>query len=220
MGTRNITLDQQVIDAFIIEKVFTAVKLSEMLQCSIITVHRRLKEWGAYTSYNKNGRYYTLQSIPTFNKRGIWQYQDIYFSRYGTMKNTVITLVKKSRKGLNHNELQEIIGLNPKCFLSRFKELTGVKKELYKNCIIYFSSDPGEYEAQRRKRFPPEPATIELPPDAQAIIILVELIHHPEMNIITLAKHLQKKGHTIKAESITALFRQYGIDKKKPNTRL
>ena len=126
MNTRNIELDQQAINTFSLEKVLTVTKLSEILQCSLITVHRRLKEWGACTSYNKNGRYYTLHSIPAFNKNGIWRYQDIYFSRYGTLKNTVIALVIKSKNGLNHAELKEIIGMNPKCFLARFKQLPGV----------------------------------------------------------------------------------------------
>jgi len=182
-------------------------------------VRRRLKEWDAYTSYNKNGRYYTLPSILKFNKNGIWQYQDIYFSRYGTLKNTVIALTVKSKKGLNHAELSEIIGLNPKYFMARFTELSGVKKERYKNHIVYFSSDPSEYEAQRRKRFPPEPSAAKLPPDVHAIIILVELIHHPGMSIDALAAQLQEKGHTIEAGSIAALFSKYRIDKKKLSTQ-
>lgn len=36
---------------------------------------------------------------------------------------------------------------------------------------------------QKRNRFPPKPAATSLPPDAQAIIILVELIHNPGMSI-------------------------------------
>jgi len=220
MKIRNSALDQQAISSFALEKVLTVTDLSEILQCSLITVRRRLKEWDACTSYNKNGRYYTLPSIPTFNKKGIWRYRDIYFSRYGTLKNTVIALAAKSKKGLSHAELQEIIGLNPKCFMARFKELPGVKKERYKNYIIYFSSDPEAYEAQKRNRFPPEPTAVGLPPDAMAIIILVELIHHPEMNIDELTLQLQKKGHTIEAGSIAALFRLYRIDKKKLNTKL
>ena len=220
MNIRNIALDQQAINTFTLEKVLTVTELSEILQCSLITVHRRLKEWDAYTSYNKNGRYYTIRSIPAFDKNDIWRYRDIYFSRYGTLKNTVIALASKSKKGLNHAELQEIIGLNPKCFMARFKELPGVKKERYKNYIIYFSSDPEKYEAQQRNRFPPEPAAAELPPDAQAIIILVELIHHPGMSIDELTAQLEEKGNAIEAGSIATLFKKHRIDKKKLNTRL
>ncbi len=215
MKIKNSALDQQAIRSFALKKVLTVADISEILSCSLITVRRRLKSWDACTSYNKNGRYYTLPSIPEFNKKGIWRYRDIYFSRYGTLKNTVIALAAKSKKGLNHTELQEIIGLNPKCFMSRFKELPGVKKERYKNYIIYFSSDPEAYEAQKRNRFPPEPSAAKLPPDAQAIIILVELIHHPAMSIDELAVQLQEKGHAIEVSSVTELFRHYRIDKKK-----
>ena len=56
-------------------------------------------------------------------------------------------------------------------------------------------------------------------PDAQAIIMLVELIQHPGMSVDELSAHLQGKGHTIKAESICAVFQKYGIDKKKLNMR-
>ena len=215
MKIRNSELDQQAIRSFASKKVLTVTDLSEILSCSLITVRRRLKSWDACTSYNKNGRYYTLPSILTFNKNGIWSYRDIYFSRYGTLKNTVIALAAKSKKGLNHAELQEIIGLNPKCFMARFKELPGIKKERYKNYIIYFSSDPEAYEAQKRNRFPPVPSAAKLPPDAQAIIILVELIHHPRMSIDELAVQLQQKGHAIEVSSVTELFRHYRIDKKK-----
>jgi len=105
-------------------------------------------------------------------------------------------------------------------FFGPFQATSGRKEATIQKLLIYFSSDPKEYETQQRNRFPPEPAATELPPDAQAIIILVELIHHPEMNIDELTLQLQKKGHTIEAGSIAALFRLYRIDKKKLNTRL
>ena len=84
---------------------------------------------------------------------------------------------------------------------------------------MYFSDDPGTYEAQKRNRFPPEPTAFKLPPDAQAIIILVELIHHPRMSVDELAAQLQHKGHAIEAGSIVALFEQQRIGKKKLNTK-
>ncbi len=219
MNTRNSALDQLAINTFALEKVLILTEVCKILLCSPITAHRRLKEWGAYTSYNKNGRYYTIGAIPEFNENGIWQYKDIYFSRYGTLKNTVIALTVKSKKGLNHAELQEIIGLNPKCFMARFKELSGIKRERYKNTIIYFSDNAQTYEAQQRNRFPPEPAAAALPPDAQAIIILVELIHNPGKSIDELAAQLEKKGTPITSGSVAVLFKKYRIDKKKLNMK-
>ena len=219
MRIRSILLDQQAMGSFALKKVLTVTDLTEILQCSLITVRRRLKEWDACTSFNKNGRYYTLSTIATFNRNGIWRYRDIYFSKYGTLKNTVIALAVKSKKGLNHAELHEIIGLNPKCFMARFKDLPGVRKERDKNHIIYFSSDPDTYEAQKRNRFLPEPTAAKLPPDALAIIIFVELIHHPRMSIDELAAQLQQNGHPIEAATIATLFSHYHIDKKKLSTQ-
>ena len=75
MKKQNTELDERAIRAFTLKKVLTIDELLKILICSIITVRRRLKEWHAYTSYNKNGCYYTLPSIPKFNKKGIWNYQ-------------------------------------------------------------------------------------------------------------------------------------------------
>ena len=51
------------------------------------------------------------------------------------------------------------------------------------------------------------------------MIILVELIHHPRMGVDELGGELRKKGHAIETESISALFDEHQIVKKKPNTR-
>ncbi|WP_297291265.1 hypothetical protein, partial [Oceanicoccus sp.] len=56
-----------VIKSFKKENIVTVALLMTWLSCSMPTARRRLKEWGAYTSYNHNGRYYTLPEIPKFN---------------------------------------------------------------------------------------------------------------------------------------------------------
>jgi hypothetical protein len=193
----------------------TINELLKILVCSIITVRRRLKEWHAHTSYNKNGCYYTLPSIPEFNKKGIWNYQGILFSKYGTLKNTIIELARKSKKGLSHFELEEIIRMNPKCFMARFKNIPGLNKEKHKRQVIYFSSDPNVYKTQKEKRFPPEPPTLKLPPDTISIIILVELIHNPGISVDELSTRLQNKGHKIEVNTIRNLLEHYNISKKK-----
>ncbi len=61
-------------------------------QCRM-SVFRRLKEIGYRTSYTHCGRYYTLENIPKFDERGLWFYQDVGFSKSGTLKATLKTLV-------------------------------------------------------------------------------------------------------------------------------
>jgi len=212
--------EETVLSTFHTKKILTIKELSELLSCSDITSRRRLKQWQAITSYNQNNRYYTLPAIPTFNKKGLWQYQGVFFSKHGTCKQTVIHLVQRSDKGLSNKELAEVLGENPNSLLAHFKEISGLKKERHNRDIVYFSSDREAYMRQKRNRFPPDPAVGKLPSDAQAIIILVELIHHPGMSIDELTTGLQRKGHTIKSGDIAALFTKYGITKKKQNTRL
>ena len=65
----------QVTRAFKRQKVVTIVQLSNWLSCSIVTARRRLKAWHAYTSYNRNGRYYTLPEIAQFDDIGLWWHQ-------------------------------------------------------------------------------------------------------------------------------------------------
>lgn len=214
------SFEETVLSSFRTKKVLTIQELSELLSCSNITSRRRLKKWQALTSYNRNNSYYTLPSIPIFNRKGLWQYHGIFFSKHGTCKQTVIHLVQQSEKGLSNKELGEVLGENPNSLLAHFKEISGLTKERDGRDIVYFSSDEEVFRQQQRKRFPPEGAAWELPPDADAIIILVELIHHPRMSINELTAQLQGKGHTFKAESITALFKKHGITKKKQNTRL
>jgi hypothetical protein len=52
-------------------KVLTIEQLVRLLESSVITARRQLKKWRAYTSFNMNGRYYTLPGIPRFDENGI-----------------------------------------------------------------------------------------------------------------------------------------------------
>ena len=206
--------EEAVLFTFHAKKILTIDELCELLSCSAITSRRRLKQWQALTSYNQNNRYYTLPSIPIFDKLGLWHYRGVFFSKHGTCKQTVVHFVRVSEKGLSNTQLAEILGENPNSLLAHFREIPGVTKERHGRDIVYFSSEEDVYRRQQRRRFPPEPSVAKLPPDAQAIIILVELIHHPRMNVDELAAQLQHKGHTIKADSIAELFRQHRIEKK------
>ena len=64
--------EETVLFTFHARKILTIDELCELLSCSAITSRRRLKQWQALTSYNQNNRYYTLPSIPIFNKLGLW----------------------------------------------------------------------------------------------------------------------------------------------------
>ncbi|WP_207309150.1 hypothetical protein [Desulfobacter hydrogenophilus] len=81
------------------DKIMAIEKLAQLLQCSAITVRRRLKKWKTFTSINQNGRYYTLPEIPEFDDNGLWKYQFALFSKHGNLKQTIIELVKDLKLG-------------------------------------------------------------------------------------------------------------------------
>lgn len=216
MRPRKTERNQQTINAFKQHKVLTFGAVSSLLQLSVATVRRRLKEWGALSSYNKSGQYYTLPSIPEFNKQGLWKYEGAFFSKHGTLKNTVIHLVQISQRGLSNSELQEILGINPNSYLPQCEQLAGVRREKHKRQVVYFSSDEEVCRRQKQNRFPPEPTALKLPPDAIAIIVLVELVKHPGSTPEQLSQMLQREGYKIDADMIDNLFEHHGL-KKKPN---
>jgi hypothetical protein len=218
MRIRNIQQEKKALNTFTQKKVVTVPELALLLQCSPTTVRRRLKEWNVYTSYNKNGQYYTLPSIPQFSKKGLWQYREIFFSKHGTLKNTIIHFARISEKGLSNSELAEIIGVNPHSFMPQFKELAELRREKYGRQVVYYSSESQVHQSQKEKRFPPEPPLGKLPPDAESIAILVERIQNPKSSIVELSRILSEKGYSIGEETIRGLFQYHGLLKKTLDT--
>jgi hypothetical protein len=126
--------------------------------------------------------------------------------------------VRTSEKGLSNAELAELIGVNPQSFMPQFKGLTEIRREKYRRQVVYYHSDPQVYQAQKQKRFPPEPPLRKLPPDAQSIAILVERIRNPKGSPAELSQILSRKGYAIGEEAIRALLEYHGLEKKTPDT--
>jgi|TARA_B100000315_G_scaffold254277_1_gene294987 hypothetical protein len=215
MRPRKTERDQQTIKAFKQHKVLTFVALCSLLQLSIATVRRRLRDWSALSSYNKSGQYYTLPLIPEFNKQGLWKHEGVFFSKHGTLKNTVIHLVQISKRGLSNSELEEILGVNTNSYLPQVKQLAGVRREKHSRQVVYFAADKELYKQQKQNRFPPEPAALKLPPDAITIIILVQLVKHPGSSPEQLSEILRRESYEIDAVMIDNLFERHGLKKNR-----
>ena len=192
-------------------------ELAKLLRCSPITARRRLKEWRAYTSYNRNGRFYVLPDIPKFDVNGLWRYRTISFSKYGNLKKTVVRLVHDSAAGLPATELGKLVGLLPRSFLSHFRGVEQLHREIVGNRFVYFSSDKKILARQKQKRQEAEARArlAELPMNAESIDILVERIKHPHLSAEQLSVRLRKKGHRIAPEAIRNFFAYHGLLKKK-----
>ena len=91
-------------------KILTLGEVAELIHSSIHTARRRIKEWRAHTSYNQNGRYYTLPEVPEFDAEGLWRCRGVFFSRHGNLKQSVVELIARSQAGLDAGELGSLLG--------------------------------------------------------------------------------------------------------------
>jgi hypothetical protein len=72
-----------------------------------LTVFRKLRPLDYLTSYSHRGSFYTLASIPRFDEQGLWTCRGAWFSRYGTLLNTVEAMINASPAGCFAYELND-----------------------------------------------------------------------------------------------------------------
>ncbi|MFW5870911.1 MAG: hypothetical protein ACOCVH_00325 [Verrucomicrobiota bacterium] len=135
-----------------IKKVVTLAELMLNLNCSRRTAQRRLAQWEAMSSYNQNGRYYTLPDIPKFDANGLWRYRGVFFSRFGSLPETFVELVARSPAGLAASEAGELLGLRPSSFLWSLRDHPALRREKHRGRYLYLSSDAERSQAQRQQR--------------------------------------------------------------------
>lgn len=195
-------------------KVMTISQLADLLYCSVPTVRNRLRAWKAYTSYNKNGRYYTLPSIPRFDEHGLWKFKGVFFSKHGNLKQTVIQLVKSSLMGLEGSEIGRLLGLAPRSFMSHFRKIDGLYRERFEGRFIYFSDEEAVLLKQKQRlKKALEKRLAAVPSATDAVLVLAELIKHPDSSLQDCSRRLKRRGIDIAPEAIQNLLDYHGIKK-------
>ncbi len=202
------------VKTFRARKVCTISELTDLLECSAPTVRRRLKHWSAHTSYNKNGRYYALPDVVRFDANGLWRYRAICFSRYGNLRQTLIGVVRNSRAGLCAAEFRELLGVEPRSFLSLFRNVAELRRERHQGRFVYFATEQGIRNRQKQRRLEMS-REAEMPSDAETIVVLVETIKHPGLSVEQLVARLRKRSFHISAQSVRNLFAVHGLSGKK-----
>jgi len=197
-----------------IKKVVTLVELALHLQCSPRTVQRRLADWKAINSYNRNGSYYTLADIAKFNANGLWRYRGAFFSRFGNLPATFVQVVANSQAGLTAAEAGDLLGLRPSSFLWSLRDHPALNREKHQAVYVYFSSAPARYTSQREQRRLAQ-RTTRLPTDYEAVFILVEKIKHPDLSNKALSQRLKKQKLSVEPETIQNLLVRHDLTVKK-----
>ena len=105
------------------------------------TMFLKLKELGYLTSYSHGGKYYSLKEIAKFNDQGIWSYKSVYFSKYGTLLNTIPVIVNESDQGYTASELERVLMVkvaNPLLGLAANK---GIFRSKHSGVYVYYSKN-------------------------------------------------------------------------------
>jgi len=195
-------------------KVFTLDRLMSAMGCSMPSARLRLKQWKAYTSYNQNGRYYSLPTVPRFDHTGLWFYKDASFCRYGNLKKSVVGLIQHAPSGLTGKEIGKLLRLAPRSFLHHFRSVEGIRREKIEGVYVYVSDDPVRSGDQLRLRQEVQKSLT----DADAVLLLSALIRHHGISEEELTALPEVKARKIPAAAIHTFLTRHGLLKKTPGT--
>lgn len=213
--SRNLeTVDRQALKVFRARKTATVDEIATFLGASLPTARRRLKAWGAYHSYNHNGRFYALPAVARFDDNGLWRHGGRGFSKHGNLAQTLVQLVADSEDGLCAAELGELLGSAPHSFLWQFRDHPALRRRKHQGRFVYFSADEARYATQSKARQDSSRDT-KMPGDGEAVAILVAAIKHPGLSARRLCRAIQKAGGSSTPQRIKNLFARHGLTLKK-----
>ncbi len=208
-------------------RVATMNELVQSLDLSHMTVFRALKKYGYYTSFNHNAGFYTLQDTPCFDRRGLWFYDHIGFSRHGNLKQTLRALIEQSDAGCTVAELQHTLATQVGVVLSRLRAEQQLGQFSLGRQAVYLARSPQQQSqqmaARRRQREQQAPALPATPRKGvpaglkalEVIQLLIQMIRTPQASDASLARTLQNAEVPVTAEQVRRVRQFYGLGKKK-----
>ena len=113
-----------------------------------ITCFRKLKELDYLASYSHRGSYYTLPEIARFDPDGLWSYESVWFSRYGTLVATIEAFINHSVKGCFAEELARALRVEVQDALLHLVQLRRISRQQVSGVYLYTSSDAAVRQRQ------------------------------------------------------------------------
>jgi len=209
-------------------RVVTMNTIVAEVHISARTARRALAKCGHCVSINQNASFLTLKSIPRFDRWGLWAYDEVRFSRHGSLAATIVALVDISTNGQTVQELQQRLRTRVHNQLSFLRQTQQLSQCYVGRHAVYLSINRkrrADQEAQRRQQHPPIQTAVGLPEkragqlpqglDAVTVIgLLIQMIQTPEASVASLAKRLQARGIAINAQQIRSVIEFYSLGKK------
>lgn len=116
------------------------------------TVFRKLAELPYRSSYWHRGRFYTLDELTRFDELGLWSFDDVWFSAYGTLLSTAETIVGGSEAGYSVEELDNVVHVGTKDVLRKLVTDERLRRERLGGQWRYTARDPAMRRQQLQVR--------------------------------------------------------------------
>lgn len=132
------------------------------------TVFRKLKELPSRTSYSHRGGYYTLDEVAEFDESGLWSYQNVWFSAYGTLLSTAAAVVAAGEGGYFVDELDNLLHVGTKDALRKLVSDVRLTRERVAGQFLYCATekDRRRYQLLSRRALLAEPGAAGPLPEA------------------------------------------------------
>ncbi len=135
------------------EKVLTLDTMKQALGTTAkMTVFRKLRALSYRASYSHAGKYYTLDEIAEYNQHGLWNYRRIYFSKHGSLLNTIEALVCASKSGYFAHELQELLQVRVHAPLLKLTTAGHLMRESLAQGYLYLCPRAWKSQLNRQKQ--------------------------------------------------------------------
>jgi hypothetical protein len=168
------------------------------------TVYRKLEEIGYRSSYSHRGRFYTLGEVAEFDDDGLWSWEDVWFSVYGTLLSTAACFVEDSELGYFVDELDHGLHVGTKDVLRKLAREDRITREVVEGRFLYCAADPNRRREQLLARRTlvaepgitgpiPEPAL--LPNELGAAIVLFYSLLDEKQRRLYAGLEALKTGH-------------------------
>jgi hypothetical protein len=132
-------------------KIATLPQLNQALGANAdLTVFRKLRELDYLSSYSHSGRFYSLPSIVRFDEQGLWSFQNVWFSRHGTLLSTLVAFVNRSPKGCFADELAQALHVEVHESLRQLVEQGRLERTQTASHYLYTSADSTKRKEQIR----------------------------------------------------------------------
>lgn len=206
----------RMLTAFRTRPVLTFEELREVLGgVSEATARRALRGIAYVTSYNRNGRYYTLHDESKFDRWGLWSYQGVRVSRDGTLTATVERLVGESPAGWTRRELQELLGVSVQTVLTTLRRRGKVDRARVGPVYVYVLAAKASQQLEQRRQMKAlkqrcSEATLEV-----VVAVLLVLIRHPGSTAADVVRRLKGHSPAIHLEEVKNVFERYDLAQKK-----